>query len=132
MHGGSPEMIPNRPDFRPFHAVTILHSGSGGSRVRAGFGTVEVIVAVAVFGAGILGVAALGSGAWRMAQVASLRSDQALAAASVLEWGRLPAADLDVEADTVVVSPGLVEVRVTVRSRAGPGGPETWIARRHR
>ena len=125
-------MTPNMADFRPFQAVAFLHSGSGGSRAASGFGTVEVILAAAVFAVGVLGVVALGSGAWRMARVASLRSDQALAAASVLEGGRPPATDLHVEADTVTVAPGLVELRITVDGGPGPGGPLTWVTRRHR
>lgn len=125
-------MTPNTPDFRPLHAVTFLHSGSGGSRAEAGFGTIEVIVAAAVFAVGILGVAALGSGAWRMARVAALRSDQARTAAAVLEGGRSPVTGLAVDADTVDVSPGLVELRVTVDGGAGPGGSTTWVTRWHR
>jgi hypothetical protein len=122
-------MTPNSPYFRRPKVVAILHALLTGVRARSGLGLPEVIVAVAVFGAGVLGVAAIGGAARKMANVAAVRSAQTLAAGQVLEGVRpRPHPDLGVAVDTVVPGPGLIELRVTVGG-AGVVGALSWVAR---
>ena len=130
MHGTSPEMTRNTPDFRRISVVKFLHPVLAEDRARAGFGLPEVIVAVTVFGVGALGVAAVGSAAWKLAHIAAVRSAQTVAAGSTLE--NTPAevrGNLEVTADTAAVAPGLIEIRVTV-SGSGSAGARQWVARR--
>ncbi|MBT8479053.1 MAG: hypothetical protein KJO06_09055 [Gemmatimonadetes bacterium] len=116
--------------FRRFSLVNFLHPLLVGARARVGIGLPEVIVAVTVLGAGLLGVAALGSGAAKLAHIAAVRSAQTLAAAGTLEDApvetRVP---LEVTVDTVDVAPGLLEIRVTVSGSRFAGG-RVWVARR--
>lgn len=116
--------------LRRGRAVTFLHPVPAGVRACAGFGLPEVIVAVTVLGAGVLGVAAVGSAAQKLAQIAAVRSAQTVAAASLLEnvpaYGR---GHLEVSVDTVGVAPGLIEIQVTV-SGLGPAGEQEWVTRR--
>ena len=110
--------------------VAILHAVLTGSRARSGLGLPEVIVAVTVLGAGVLGVAAIGGAARRMANVAAVRSDQALAAGQVLEGVPTPPLPMPgVTVDTVVPGPGLIELRVMVGG-AEAVGALSWVARR--
>jgi len=110
--------------------VAFLHPVCTESRLRSGFGLLEVIVAVVVAGAGVLGVAALGGAARRMAHVAAVRSAQAIVAGRILEGASAPRpGDLAATADTIAVAPGLIEIRVTV-SGSGPAGERVWVARR--
>lgn len=118
-------------DFRPLRAVGFLHPRLLGIRAREGFGIIEAMAAVMLFGVGVLGAVALGSGAWRMTQAAALRTAQSRAAAGILDggWGT-PRADLVIGADTFVVAPGLVELRVTVGVGSGAENARTWTTRR--
>jgi hypothetical protein len=129
LHGNCTEMTPNSACFRRFNVVTILHSVLTGSRARSGLGLPEVIVAVTVLGAGVLGVAAIGGAARRMANVAAVRSAQTLAAGQVLEGvPALPHPAFGVAVDTVMLGPGLIELRVTVGG-ASAVGALSWVAR---
>jgi hypothetical protein len=130
MHGNHTETALITPYFRRFKVVTILHSVLTGSRARAGLGLPEVIVAVTVFGAGVLGVAAIGGAARKMANVAAVRSGQTVAASQVLEGAPAGSSPMfEVTVDTVMPAPGLIEYRVTVRGTATVG-PRSWVARR--
>jgi Tfp pilus assembly protein PilV len=94
-----------------------------------GLGLPEVIVAVTVLGAGVLGVAAIGGAARKMANVAAVRSAQAVAAGQVLEGARTgPHPTFEVALDTVTLGPGLIELRVTVGG-SGTVGALSWVAR---
>ena len=129
MHGNCTKTTLKSLYFRRFNVVTILHAVLSGSRARRGLGLPEVIVAVTVFGAGVLGVAAIGVAARRMANVAAVRSAQALAAGQVLEGAPAsPQSTFDVAVDTVMPGPGLIELRVTVDG-AGAVGALSWVAR---
>mgnify|MGYP007044810550 CR=1 FL=1 len=66
MHGKSPEMARNTPKVSRIEVVKFLHPVLAEDRARTGFGLPEVIVAVTVFGAGVLGVAAVGGAAFRV------------------------------------------------------------------
>ncbi|MCK5447813.1 MAG: prepilin-type N-terminal cleavage/methylation domain-containing protein [Gemmatimonadetes bacterium] len=123
-------MTRKTPYLRRFNVVTFLHPVLAGVRARSGFGLPEVIVAVTVFGAGVLGVAALGGAAGKLAHIAAVRSAQTVAAGSTLE--HTPAdvrGQLEVTVDTVGIVPGLIEIRVTV-SGSGSAGARQWVARR--
>lgn len=123
-------MSPNTAYLSPISVVAFLHPVLLGNRSRAGFSLPELAVAVTVLGAGVLGVAALGGGARRLAHVAAVRSAQTAVAVSVLEGASADGQwDLDFTADTAEVVPGLVEIRLTV-SGSGPAGPRSWVARR--
>jgi hypothetical protein len=122
-------MTPKTPYFRRFDVVTILHPVLTGSRARMGFGLPEVMVAVTVLGAGVLGVAAIGGAARKMANVAAVRSAQAVAAGQVLEGApTAPHPTFEVALDTVTLGPGLIELRVTVGG-SGTVGALSWVAR---
>lgn len=131
MHGKRAPITLNVPVFRLPRAVKFLHPRLVGIRAPDGFGILEAMVAVTLFGTGVLGVVALGSGAVRMTQTAALRSAQSRAAAGILDggWGT-PRADLVLEVDTVDVSPGLVEFRAIVGAGSGADHAMTWITRR--
>lgn len=130
MHGKSPEMTQNTPDVSRINVVKFLHPVLAEDRARAGFGLPEVIVAVTVFGAGVLGVAAVGGAARSLAHIAAVRSAQTVAAGSTLE--NVPGdvrGHLEVTADTAAVAPGLIEIRVTVSGWRSAGARQ-WVARR--
>lgn len=130
MHGKSPEMTRNTPYVRRFNMVKFLHPVLAEDRSRTGFGLLEVIVAVTVFGAGALGVAAVGGAALNLAHIAAVRSAQTVAAGSTLE--NVPVdvrGHLEATVDTAAVAPGLIEIRVTV-SGSGSAGARLWVARR--
>lgn len=130
MHGKSPEMTPNTPNFSRNDVVKFLHPVLAEDRVRTGFGLPEVIVAVTLFGAGILGVAAVGGAARNLAHIAAVRSAQTVAAGSTLENVPLDVpGHLEVTADTAAVAPGLIEIRVTVSGWRSAGARQ-WVARR--
>jgi len=129
LHGNCTGITPKSPYFRRFDVVTILHPVLRGSRARMGLGLPEVIVAVTVLGAGVLGVAAIGGAARKMANVAAVRSAQAVAAGQVLEGARTgPHPTFEVALDTVTLGPGLIELRVTVGG-SGTVGALSWVAR---
>jgi len=89
-----------------------------------------VIVAVTLFGAGVLGVAAVGGAARNLAHIAAVRSAQTVAAGSTLENVPLDVpGHLEVTADTAAVAPGLIEIRVTVSGWRSAGARQ-WVARR--
>lgn len=116
--------------LRRFRAVTFLHRVPPGVRTCAGLGLPEVIVAVTVLGAGILGVAAVGGAARKLAHMGAVRSAQTVAAAGTLENATVAGRGrLEVAVDTVGVSPGLIEIRVTVGG-SGPAGDQEWVTRR--
>jgi hypothetical protein len=130
MHGKSPEMTRNAPKVSRIDVVKFLHPVLAEDRARAGFGLTEVIVAVTVFGTGVLGVAALGGAARNLAHIAAVRSAQTVAAGSTLEsvpWD--VRGHLDATADTAAVAPGLIEIRVTVSGWRSAGARQ-WVARR--
>lgn len=130
MHGEGTEKTRNTPYFCRCGVVAFLHPVVGGNRSRAGFGLAEVVVAVTVLGAGVLGVAALGNGARKLGHIAAVRGAQTFAAATVLEGASAVGPEaLEIMVDTTVVLPGLLEFRVTV-SGSGPAGPQSWVARR--
>lgn len=130
MHGKSPEMTRNTPCVRRFNVVKFLHPVLAGDRARTGFGLLEAIVAVTVFGVGVLGVAAVVGAARNLAHIAAVRSAQTVAAGSVLENVPMEIRGyLEVAADTAAVAPGLIEIRVTV-SGSGSAGARQWVARR--
>lgn len=124
-----------------FDVVAFLRSVLAGDRARIGLGLPEVIIAVTVFGVGVLGVAAMGGAARRLAEIAAVRSAQTVAAGAVLDMvladssGLEPrtfgvgSRNLNVIVDTTWVEPGLIEVRVTVDG-SGPAGQRIWVARR--
>lgn len=130
LHGNRGRPTRNAADFGRFGVVAFLHPVLAGNRARSGIGLPEVIVAVTVAGIGILGVAAMGSAARRLANVAAVRSAQTLVASRVLD-GTPADAQADVEAvvDTIAVAPGLIELHVTV-SGSGSVGQRSWVARR--
>jgi hypothetical protein len=116
--------------FRRFSVVAFLHPVLTGTRARAGIGLPEVVVAVTVLGAGIIGVAAVGGAARKLATIAAVRSAQTVVAGTTLE--RAPAdvrENLGVMVDTVGVAPGLIEIRLTV-SGSGLANERLWVARR--
>jgi hypothetical protein len=123
-------MTRNTPYLCRFSVVKFLHPVLTGTRARTGIGLPEVVVAVMVFGVGILGVAAVGGAARKLAHIAAVRCVQTMVASATLE--RAPAdvrGDLEVKADTVGVAPGLIEIQLTV-SGLGPAGARLWVARR--
>jgi hypothetical protein len=123
-------MTRNTAYFRHFSVVKFLHPVLTGTRARAGIGLPEVVVALTVFGVGILGVAAVGGAARKLAHVAAVRTDQTVVASTTFE--RAPAdvrGDLEVMVDTVAVAPGLIEIQLTV-SGSGSAGALLWVARR--
>jgi len=123
-------MTRNTPYLRRFSVVKFLHPVFTGTRSRAGIGLPEVVVAVTVFGVGILGVAAVGGAARKLAHTAAVRSVQTVVASTTFE--RAPAdvqGDLEVMVDTFRVAPGLIEIQLTV-SGSGPAGARRWVARR--
>ena len=123
-------MTGNIPYFSRFGTVTFLHPMLAGTRARAGLGLPEVVVAVTVLGAGILGVAALGGAARRLADIAAVRSAQTVAASAALENARADVrGNLDATVDTVAVAPGLIELQVTV-SGSRSAGAQLWVTRR--
>jgi hypothetical protein len=116
--------------FRRFRLVEFLHPVLAGVRLRTGFGLLEAIIAVTVFGVGVLGVAAVGGATVKLVHIAAVRSAQAVAAGSALESvptsvGRY----LDIAVDTTGVVPGLIEIHVTVGG-SGSVGARRWVARR--
>ena len=130
MHGKSPEMTRKTPYVRRCNVVKFLHPVLAEDRSRTGFGLPEVIVAVTLFGAGVLGVAAVGGAARNLAHIAAVRSAQTVAAGSTLE--NVPVevrGHLEATVDTAAVAPGLIEIRVTV-SGSGSAGARQWVARR--
>lgn len=136
-------MTRNAPYIRGFDVVTFLRSVLAGNRARIGLGLPEVIIAVTVFGVGVLGVAAMGGAARRLAEIAAVRSAQTLAAGAVLDMAltdssgfetrtlEVGSRSLTVTVDTTWVEPGLIEIRVTVEG-SGPAGQRLWVARRLR
>ena len=113
-----------------FSVVKFLHPVLTGTHARTGIGLPEVVVAVTVFGIGILGVAAVGGAARKLAHIAAVQSVQTVVASTTLE--RTPAhaqEDLEVKIDTVGVAPGLIEIQLTV-SGSGSAGARLWVARR--
>jgi len=131
----------NAPYIRDLDVVAFLHFVLAGNRARIGSGLPEVIIAVTVFGVGVLGVAAMGGAARRLAEIAAVRSAQTVAAGAVLDMSRadssrfesrtlrVGARSLTVAVDTTRVTPGLIEIRVRVDG-SGPAGPRRWVARR--
>jgi len=120
----------NTPDVSRINVVKFLHPVLAEDRARTGFGLPEVIVAVMLFGTGVLGVAALGGAARNLAHIAAVRSAQTVAAGSTLE--NVPGdvrGHLEVTADTAAVAPGLIEIRVMV-SGWRSAGERQWVARR--
>ncbi len=134
-------MTRNTPYIRGFDVVAFLRSVLAGNRARIGLGLPEVIIAVTVFGVGVLGVAALGGAARRLAEIAAVRSAQTVAAGAVLDMALADSSGLEprtlvvgsrsltVTVDTTWVEPGLLEIRVTVDG-SGPAGQRQWVARR--
>ena len=134
-------MTRNALYVRGFDVVEFLRSVLAGDRARIGLGLPEVIIAVTVFGVGVLGVAAMGGAARRLAEIAAVRSAQTVAAGAVLDMvladssGLEPrtlevgSRNLTVTIDTTWVEPGLIEIRVTVDG-SGPAGRRLWVARR--
>ncbi len=134
-------MTRNAPYISGFDVVAFLRSVLAGDRARIGLGLPEVIIAVTVFGVGVLGVAAMGGAARRLAEIAAVRSAQTVAAGAVLDMvladssGLEPrtlgvgSRNLTVTIDTTWVEPGLIEIRVTVDG-SGPAGQRLWVARR--
>jgi hypothetical protein len=134
-------MTRNALYVRGFDVVEFLRSVLAGDRARIGLGLPEVIIAVTVFGVGVLGVAAMGGAARRLAEIAAVRSAQTVAAGTVLDMvladssGLEPrtlevgSRNLTVTIDTTWVEPGLIEIRVTVDG-SGPAGRRLWVARR--
>ncbi len=123
-------MTRNTPYLCRFSVVKFLHPVLTGTRARTGIGLPEVVVAVMVFGVGILGVAVVGGAARKLAHIAAVRSVQTVVASTTLE--RAPADvqwDLEVMADTFRVAPGLIEIQLTV-SGSGSAGARLWVARR--
>lgn len=130
MHGKRPEMTRNTPEVSRIDVVKFLHPVLAEDRARTGFGLTEVIVAVTVFGVGVLGVAAVGGAARNLAHIAAVRSAQTVAAGSTLE--NVPGeirGHLEVAADTATVAPGLIEIRVTVSGWRSAGARQ-WVSRR--
>ena len=116
--------------LRHFSVVKFLHPVLTGTRVRAGIGLPEVVVALTVFGVGILGVAAVGSAARKLAHVAAVRTEQTVVASTRFERATADVQrDLEVMVDTVAVAPGLIEIQLTV-SGSGSAGALLWVARR--
>jgi len=131
LHGRKGPHTLDWPAFRPFRVVEFLHAVLPGKRLRAGFALLEVIVAIAVLGAGVVGVAAIGLGARRMTHVAAVRTAQTVAAQAFFE-GRTPSpgfSDLVLAADTALIRDGLIEVRVTVDGR-GIASDRVWVTRK--
>jgi hypothetical protein len=134
-------MTRNAPYVRGFNVVAFLRSVLVGDRARIGLGLPEVIIAVTVFGVGVLGVAAMGGAARRLAEIAAVRSAQTVAAGAVLDLAlsdssgleprtlEVGSRNLNVTVDTTWVEPGLIEIRVTVDG-SGPAGRRLWVARR--
>jgi len=123
-------MTRNTPYLCRFSVVKFLHPVLTGTRARTGIGLPEVVVAVMVFGVGILGVAAVGGAARKLAHIAAVRSVQTVVASTTLE--RAPAdvqGALEVMVDTFRVAPGLIEIQLTV-SGSGSAGARRWVARR--
>ena len=123
-------MARNTPKVSRIEVVKFLHPVLAEDRARTGFGLPEVIVAVTVFGAGVLGVAAVGGAARNLAHIAAVRSAQTVAAGSTLE--DVPGdvrGHLEVTVDTAAVAPGLIEIRVTVSGWRSAGARQ-WVARR--
>ncbi len=136
MHGETPEITRNRAYFRPFRLVEILHSSDPGARACRGFSLPEVLVALVVLGVGLLGVAAIGRAGRQLAEVAAVRTAQAVAAHEILtpsgtrsgslEGGAIEigARLLGVTIDTVVVSSRVLELRLTVDGSGAVGALE--------
>ena len=134
-------MTRNALYIRGFDVVAFLRSVLAGDRARIGLGLPEVIIAVTVFGVGVLGVAAMGGAARRLAEIAAVRSAQTVAAGAVLDLALADSSGLEprtlevgsrnltVTIDTTWVEPGLIEIRVTVDG-SGPAGRRLWVARR--
>ena len=134
-------MTRNARYVRGFNVVTFLRSVLVGDRARIGLGLPEVIIAVTVFGVGVLGVAAMGGAARRLAEIAAVRSAQTVAAGAVLDLALADSSGLEprtlevgsrnltVTIDTTWVEPGLIEIRVTVDG-SGPAGRRLWVARK--
>ena len=134
-------MTRNALYIRGFDLVAFLRSVLAGDRARIGLGLPEVIIAVTVFGVGVLGVAAMGGAARRLAEIAAVRSAQTVAAGAVLDMALADSSGLEprtlevgsrnltVTIDTTWVEPGLIEIRVTVDG-SGPAGRRLWVARR--
>ena len=134
-------MTRNALYIRGFDVVAFLRSVLAGDRARIGLGLPEVIIAVTVFGVGVLGVAAMGGAARRLAEIAAVRSAQTVAAGAVLDLALADSSGLEprtlevgsrnltVTIDTTWVKPGLIEIRVTVDG-SGPAGRRLWVARR--
>lgn len=132
MHGKGVPEVPDCPVFRALRVVEFLRAIRTGERpASAGFALAEVIVAIALFGTGVLGAVAIGIGGQRMAHIGAARTAQAIAAMSVLEQGGLTsgARSSDVVVDTTRIGARLLELRVTVRDR-GPAGPRSWVTRK--
>jgi len=130
MHGDRTRMTRNTLYIRRSRVVAFLHPVLAGSRSRSGLGLPEVLVAVTVLGAGVLGVAALGTAARKLGHIAAVRTAQTAAVATVLEGASATGPeDLETTVDTTEVVPGLIELRVTVNG-SGPAGPQLWVARR--
>jgi hypothetical protein len=112
--------------------VEFLRAMRAGERpASAGFALAEVIVAIALFGTGVLGAVAIGLGGQRMAHVGAARTAQAITAVRVLEHGGLTSGALfpDVVVDTTRIGARLLELRVTVRDRGG-AGQRSWVTRK--
>jgi hypothetical protein len=132
MHGEKAAKPPDCPVFRPQDVVEFLRAVPAGKRPSsAGFALVEVVVAIALLGAGVLGVAAIGLGGQRMARIGAARTGQAITAASVLEEaGRRSGAGISgVVVDTTRIGDRLLELRVSARAREG-AGEWSWVTRR--
>lgn len=122
-------------------------SGLRCSRLEAGFGLVEMLVAVVILGFGLLAVAGMTLGVAQQTQGSAVRSDQAMAAQQVIEhmigepYGTFPAGvavddtTISVRGHPYEVSRAVYEASARVDSLrvivAGKGvvGPDTFRAR---
>jgi prepilin-type N-terminal cleavage/methylation domain-containing protein len=132
MHGEKAAEPPDRPVLSPQGVVEFLRAVPAGKRpFRAGFALVEVMVAIALLGAGVLGVAAIGLGGQRMARIGAARTGQAITAVSVLEQaGRTSGSRISgVVVDTTRIGDRLLELRISARAREG-AGEWSWVTRR--
>lgn len=140
MHGRSSRIGLRRPYIRCFGMVDFLHFVRRKSANSRGLGLPEVLVALTVFGVGVLGVAAVGASARRLAEIAAVRSAQALAGEMMFRHGfdGWPAARWDtvivgghrmsISADTVRVAADLLEIRLRIGG-SGPAGPWDVVSR---
>ncbi len=141
MHGTCSRMALKTAYFGVCSMVGFLHSVVRERADTRGSGLLEVLVALMVFGVGVLGVTAIGVSARKLAEIAAVRTAQVLAGEMMLDHasggraiGRsdtvvIGARRFGVSADTVRIDSGLVEIRVTV-GESGSAGSWEVLARR--